>query len=188
MLVREPHATPDVPGVTVADGLIVRIGSGPRTAGFVRSMRVQPRDDFGQQAFVNDSSRKLFGVLGRLIVVVEAATEGDLVILVVAGPNRKAGMVAQSNHILFGLEFDALEDGLMGRVDAATEHEILPDEQSQFVTGLVENIVLVDAAAPNTNHGHVAGSSHLKAFAVTFRRDARQKIIVGNPVRSATKN
>ena len=59
MLVRQRHAAPDVPGVTVANGLIVWVGSGPWTAGFVRPVRIEPREDFGQQAFVDDSSRKL---------------------------------------------------------------------------------------------------------------------------------
>ena len=47
MLVRERHATPDVPGVTVADRLIVRVCTGPRTAGFVGSVTVKARHDFG---------------------------------------------------------------------------------------------------------------------------------------------
>ena len=63
-------------------------------------------------------------------MVVKAATEGDLVILVVAGPDGEAGMIAQANHVLFGLEFDTFEQFWMGRVDAATKHKILPDEQS----------------------------------------------------------
>ena len=76
----------------------------------------------------------------------------------------------------------------MGRIDAAAKHKILPDQQAKFVAGSIKHIVFVDAAAPNPQHVHVAFPSHAQAFTVTFWRDTRQKVVVGNPVRAAGKN
>src|SRR6185312_14541263 len=64
-------------------------------------------------------------------------------------------------------------------------HEVLPNEQSKPVAGVVEDLVLVDAAAPNPEHRHVGvprgGEQHLVAL-VGNRLDER---VTRNPIGAA---
>jgi hypothetical protein len=76
-------------------------------------------------------------------------------VLVVARPQRQAGMVAQAADVFDRLLADVGNERLVARVHAAGEHEVLPDQQPQLVGEVVEAVVFVDAAAPHAHHVHV---------------------------------
>ena len=63
--------------------------------------------------------------------------------------------MAEPPHLRLGLGADAVEERGVGRVHPAAEHEVLPDQDAQLVAGVVEGVVLVDAAAPDAEHVHV---------------------------------
>jgi hypothetical protein len=96
--------------------------------------------------------------------------------------------VAQAAHGRARFGVHAGEEGRMRGVEAAGEQEVLPDEHAEFVAGVVEGIVFVDAAAPDAQHGHVPGRGLRHAFAVALRADAVEQVVVGNPVRTAAED
>lgn len=61
-------------------------------------------------------------------------------------------MVSQALDVVDCLLTDRLEYRRPCWVIATAEHEVLPNQHAQLVTGLVESIVLVDTAAPDTEN------------------------------------
>ena len=75
---------------------------------------------------------------------------------VVATPQHDAGVVAQPAHVIARLGHHVgTERGVVARLHAAAEHEVLPDQQAQLVGDVEECIILVIAAAPVAQHVHV---------------------------------
>ena len=75
--------------------------------------------------------------------------------LVVAGPQHNARVITQSLHVVDCFRAYVVEKLLRGRIHAAREHVILPDEDSHLVTQLIKVVSFVNAAAPNAQHVHV---------------------------------
>jgi len=140
-LVREPVA-PDVAvalhrGVLVVSQRRVRRGRHVR-----RERRVGLHDvaeHFLAQAVVP---------VGRIVETVV----GQDVVLVVTEPGHDARVVPQAPHLKLGLAPRLVEEGGILRVTAAGEHEVVRDEDAEFVTAGVEIVLLVHAAAPDA-HG-----------------------------------
>ena len=57
----------------------------------------------------------------------------------------------QPCHVVAGLGLDLVRQQML-RICGAGEEEVLPHHQAQLVARLVEGVVLVDAAAPHTDH------------------------------------
>ncbi len=76
--------------------------------------------------------------------------------LVVAGPQHDARMISEPLHIVDRLGANVIQKFLRRRIHAASEHEILPHEDSHFVAQLVKQVRFVNAAAPDAQHIHVA--------------------------------
>ncbi len=68
---------------------------------------------------------------------------------VVADPNNYARMIAQTLDVIDGFLTYVVEELLITRVHAASEHKILPDEDSHFVAKFIEVVTLVNASAPD---------------------------------------
>ena len=78
--------------------------------------------------------------------------------LVVAAPQRQAGPMPQPPDLLADLDLEVGQELRVGqRVDAAGEHEVLPDQDSEAVAQVVERLGLVVAAAPDPDHVVVGG-------------------------------
>ena len=67
--------------------------------------------------------------------------------LVVAAPERQAGMVTDAARLVGHFALHRRDEGTVGWVAAAGEHVVVPDQQAHFVAQVVEGIVFVDAAA-----------------------------------------
>jgi len=94
-------------------------------------------------------------LLAQAVVAVGRIVEaivGEDVVLVVAEPGHDAGVVPQAPHLELGLAPRLVEEGGILRVAAAGEHEVVGDDDAEFVAAGVEVILLVDAAAPDA-HG-----------------------------------
>ena len=91
-------------------------------------------------------------------------------------------MVAQPPHLVFGLGFDILLEGVCARLPLVAEHEILPDHDAQFVADGVELVGLVVAATPMTNHVHVGVARRLENAAIVGRGDTVWKAVEGDHV------
>ncbi|MNC20915.1 hypothetical protein D3C75_688820 [compost metagenome] len=64
-------------------------------------------------------------------------------------------MIAQSFDVVFGFFFHILKERLVPGIHTASEHKVLPDQQSVFITELIKNIFFIYTAAPNAQHVHV---------------------------------
>ena len=94
------------------------------------------------------------------VVAVRVSGEGavldELVAFIIAGPKHNAGMVPQTADHCFGFVADDAAELLIRRKQGAGHHEVLPNQDAEFITAGVEVIVLINAAAPAAN-GIAAG-------------------------------
>jgi hypothetical protein len=104
-----------------------------------------------------------------LDVVVRVEELGEEVIFIVAVPCNNGRMVTQTRDIVLHLSSDVLDEALMCRVCSAGEQEILPNEEPEFVTCVVEYILFEDTTCPDAiksklvracsaNSGHIMRS------------------------------
>ena len=75
------------------------------------------------------------------------------------------------------------EKGLVPRVHRAGEHEILPHHDARLVAEIVEEIVFVDAAAPDPQHVHVRRRRVPDEALVTLQFDTTGEGVERHPVR-----
>ena len=191
LVVRERHAAvPHAPVVHVAslvgigDGLVI----GTPRARPVGRLRVEPRYDPRQNAaelgqvvlphLKSDFSRKL----------VPAVPSHRGLSLVVAAPQRDAGVVAQAAHLVLGLSFNVLFEGIRTRLPIVPKHEVLPHHQAKLVADRKELVCFVVAAAPVPNHVHICVARRLQNAPVVSRRHAVGKAIERNHVRALGEN
>ena len=74
---------------------------------------------------------------------------------VVAAPERDRGMRAEPADLIVDLGAHFGEEVRRRGIEIAGEHEVLPDQQAELVAEIVEEILLVEAAAPDADHVHV---------------------------------
>src|SRR5579884_3866376 len=143
-------AMPDLPVMQVPLRHTVVVIASIRAAGPVRRFSIQFFDDLGGQLVVVERARH--GIV-RLIPV--GAVMNPLV-FVVAAPERHAGMVAQAAYLVTRLGFYLLDKAArMLWIHGASEHKILPDQDAQLITKLVEDPMFIDATAPDPQHIHM---------------------------------
>lgn len=127
-----------------------------------------------------------FGV--DFVDVVFPAAEPRILILVVAAPVDHAGVVAQAFDVVDGLQTHVLQQRPFGRVDRAGVHEILPDQDALAVAKLIEEVVFVDAAAPDPEHVHVDVDRVPDRAFVGLAGDAGQEAVAGDVVGALAEN
>src|SRR5947209_5474276 len=91
-------------------------------------------------------------------------------------------MIPQALHIIDGFLSYVFEKCSISRVQAASEHEILPNENPHLVAKTIEIVTLVNAAAPDAQHIHVGVAHGLKQFAIFIFADAAGKAVGRDPV------
>ena len=124
-----------------------RVRAARPISGLRREFMHEIRQQFVKQAAV---------ILPTHRVLPTGAIRHALFNLVVAAPQRHAGMMAQAADVVLRFGFDVRHEiGVEAGIGAAGEHEILPDGDSVFVAQIIKGIVFVDAAAPNAQHIHV---------------------------------
>src|SRR2546423_6202298 len=108
--------------------------------------------------------------------------------LVVATPDDDARMIPQTLDVIRGLRADVVKKGLIARIHAAREHELLPQKDAHLVAQLVEVVRLVDASTPHAQHVHVCVARRLDELTVSLPRHARRETVSRNPVRAFCEN
>ncbi len=138
--------------------VVAAVGAG----GPVEARVIQPLDH-GRQQLVIDPPARI--PVARLLPV---NLIGKPVVLVVAAPQGDAGAVAQSSQDGHRLSLHlGHEIGVVIRIRGTGKHEILPDKDTQFVAEPVENVLLVDAAAPGPQHVHVGRHGQIQELPVS---------------------
>lgn len=103
-----------------------------------------------------DAVLELGNLLGRpLVLLLPAPVFPAVLDLVVATPEDDAGVLCDAAHLLQGFLADVVEEGAVGGVEGAGEVEVLPHHDAQRVAEVVEEVGLVDAAAPDAEHVEV---------------------------------
>lgn len=83
---------------------------------------------------------------------------------------------------------DIIEQGAFCRIHAAGKHKVLPNHNSMLITQIIEDIVLIDTSAPDTQHIHVyTGGIENRPF-IILGSDARQEVIRRDVIGSFGKN
>ncbi len=102
--------------------------------------------------------------------------------LVIAAPQGQARVVAQAADIVIGLGADIFEQRRIVGVHRAGEGEFLPDEDAVSVAEVIEAVVLVDAAAPHSDHVHMGVDGRLDDALIDLFRHPWQEAVIGNIV------
>ncbi len=93
-------------------------------------------------------------------------------------------MVGEPLHLMTDLRLNVLEELRGGWVHRAAEHTVLPDEQPLLITEVVEDLLLIHAAAPDAQHVHVRIDGGLEELLVAIIGEPGGEGIEGDPVGS----
>src|SRR5258706_5068023 len=107
---------------------------------------------------------------------------------VVAAPDRNPRMISQPFYLLRDFLADIFLECEVSGHHRASEHEVLPHHDAEFVADVVEVIGLVVSAAPMPDHVHVRIARGLQDFAVLRGSDARLEAVELNHVRAFGEN
>ena len=174
-------AVPDLPVVRVALLARVVVVAAERRARPVGRVRIERRDRARQDLVVEQrAGDALAAALGELHVV-------DPLVLVVAAPQRERGVAAEPRDLRPRLQLDLLGQRRL-RVGRAREHEVLPHEQPDAVAEVVEEVVLVDPAAPDAQHVHVRVARGGDQLLVAVGLHRAHERVRGDPVRAARED
>ena len=103
--------------------------------------------------------------------------------LVVAAPQGQACPMPKTPDLFADLRFEVGQELRVGQwVDAAGEHEVLPDQDPVSVAQVVERLGLVVAAAPDTDHVVVRGRRGAEQCVELGRGHAGRERVGRNPV------
>ena len=91
-------------------------------------------------------------------------------------------MVAQAADVVHKFCSDILLEFLGQVVNSAGEHKVLPDQQAQFVTDIIEEVVGVIAAAPDPDAVHVGSPGILQQPAGPLGIYSGQQVVLGDVV------
>src|SRR5712691_12125689 len=87
--------------------------------------------------------------------------------LIISHPDDNAGVVPQTLDIINRLLSDIFQKIMVRGIKAASEHEILPDQNSHLVAKLVEIVALIDPATPNAEHVHLCVADRSDQIAIS---------------------
>ena len=127
-------------------------------------------------------------VIGRDPLLDIAPAIPHVAALIVSAPEGDTGMVPQPPDIVLRLGQGALAQRSFIRINAATEHKVLPDQDAGTVAQFVEIIVFVHPAAPDAQHVHTGGGRIAHHPFIAFPADAGQEKVVRNIVGTLHKN
>jgi hypothetical protein len=108
--------------------------------------------------------------------------------LVVPAPQRQARAVAQSNNVILRLGPVVIEIRLIHGILSAGIHKVLPHEHPVFVAEVIEPLVLIYPATPDSEHVHVRLGGAPYQMPVMLVGDARRELVRRYPVRALGKD
>src|SRR5260221_8697283 len=97
-------------------------------------------------------------------------------------------MIPQALYVIDRFLANVFEERFVTRIQAASEHEILPHENPHFVAEIIKIVTLINSAAPDAQHVHVGVAHRLKQSAIFIFADAARKAVGWNPVAALGKD
>mmetsp|Transcript_11187 Transcript_11187/g.18334 ORF Transcript_11187/g.18334 Transcript_11187/m.18334 type:complete len:247 (-) Transcript_11187:1122-1862(-) len=91
-------------------------------------------------------------------------------------------MDSQSQRLMTYFCRYLLQKGGISRVQGASQHDLLPDQQSQFIGGFVKIIRLVHAPTPYADHIHVGRRGRFKYVSTILSGHTRREGVDGDKV------
>ena len=173
-------AVPDAPVVHIPALFVrglVKGAAGAGRGGAIGPVRVQNVQQGGQ-----DILKDLDIVRLLLRRASEPVLAHGRLVLVVPAPKREARVMAQAQDIVPELGADVLLKGGGELIPGTGEHEVLPDQESELITGVKEEVIGIVAAAPDAHTVEVRIPAVLQQAAGALGRDAAQDIVLGDIV------
>src|SRR5688500_17175568 len=172
---------PDLPVMEIAHlmRLVIIFKIGARRAGPVRPRWIQRAANFRQHSV--EKLQIIFPKLCRQLVLPSPVKPARLD-FVITVPDHNARVIAQTLYVIDRFVSHVVEKRLIAWVEAATKHEILPNEDSHLVAEFVKIVTLVNASAPDPQHVHVGVARRFKQLAIFVFADAGRKTVGRNPV------
>src|SRR5215468_2751867 len=96
-------------------------------------------------------------------------------------------MISQALELIGGFMTNIVQKLSISRMHVAAEHEVLPDNQPEFVADVVEVIALVDSASPFADHVHIRVPGCLQNVPISFRSYPRGKTVERNDIGALSK-
>ncbi|MPN32112.1 hypothetical protein SDC9_179588 [bioreactor metagenome] len=81
-------------------------------------------------------------------------------------------MILQARDLIAKLCLHRGKEFRVRGIHGAAEHAVLPDEQAFFITEIVESLVLVEPASPNSDHIHVGFDARLQKLVIPIFGDS----------------
>ena len=85
------------------------------------------------------------------IIVGQTVLLLDLIVFVIARINHYRWMVTQSLDLCYAFSLDRVSHIFVCWVIPATEHEVLPHEDTEFITGLIKDVLFPYTATPDSD-------------------------------------
>ena len=123
----------------------------------------------------------IFRIL-RLVSFLPTPVEPGVITFVISAPEGDTGMVSESLYIVNSFLTDIFQKFPFSRIKTACKHEILPDKDAVAVAEFIEQVILINAAAPDAKHVHVDIGGVKDCLFVLFRCDAWQEVVLRNVV------
>ena len=98
--------------------------------------------------------------------------------LIVSAPQAEAGVMAEPCNIIDKFLPDIRLEFFRQLIDGAGKHEILPDNQAQFVAQIIEPVVRIEAAAPYTDRIKVCKAAVLKEPLCPFSAPPSEEVVL----------
>ena len=71
-------------------------------------------------------------------------------------------MVLKARNIVPDLGIDLGQKVIIGGIERAGEHRVLPDKNAKLVTDVVKAVTLIPSAAPDSDHVHIGVDGRLQ--------------------------
>ena len=97
-------------------------------------------------------------------------------------------MRSQSPDLSVRFQFDLPCERRMFGIGRTGEHEVLPDEQPQFVATFIEPVTVIEPSTPDADHVHRTRAGRFKKRPEVLLGLSMRKKTSGNPVGTSTED
>ena len=92
-------------------------------------------------------------------------------------------MVLKARNIVPDLGIDLGQKVIIGGIERAGEHRVLPDKNAKLVTDVVKAVTFIPSAAPDPDHVHIGVDGRLQQIAKCLGPGLTGERVLRNPVR-----
>ena len=180
---------PYVPIMTIVAAAVI---TGKRRRGPIKTFGSIFLNDFGKRHVILIGKLLPYPLLVLRILLgispLPSPVEPGIIALIVTAPKGDTSMIAQALYVVDRFLADIFKKFAFGRIKAACEHEILPNQYTILVAKIIEEVVFVNTSSPDAQHIHIGIDCVENGFPVSFFCDAWQKIVLRNVIGAFCKN